>query len=137
MSTQSLDITMVSAVTPGVSARGDSSRDFAFPISSQPVAASPPLKSSGTTEAAQPAQPPSTAATNEARMKSVVEELNKLSSNMHTDLKFSVEEDLGVIVVAVIDARDGKVLRQMPSEEALRIARDIESYRSGLIEAVA
>lgn len=70
-------------------------------------------------------------------MKRVVEELNQLFSNLHTDLRFSIEKDLGVIVVAVVDSRDGKVLRQIPSEDALRIARNIEKNLSGLIAAVA
>lgn len=52
-------------------------------------------------------------------------------------LDFRVDEQSGRTIVSVIDRRDGTVLRQMPSEEALRIARNLARYESQLIEAHA
>lgn len=126
MNAQSLDIDRVLAVTPSGPARSDSSRISAFPSSSQSVVPAPQSPSTDTADI-----------TDAVKMKRVVEELNQLFSNLHTDLRFSIEKDLGVIVVAVVDSRDGKVLRQIPSEDALRIARNIEKNLSGLIAAVA
>jgi flagellar protein FlaG len=41
-----------------------------------------------------------------------------------TQLKFRVDTDVGRVVVQVLDAQSGEVLRQIPREEALRLARD-------------
>lgn len=53
------------------------------------------------------------------------------------ELNFRVDEDSGRVIVSVIDARDGTVLRQMPSEEALRIARSLARFEPHLIEVSA
>ena len=50
---------------------------------------------------------------------------------------FRVDRDLNRVVVSVIDRADGTVLRQIPSEEALRIARNLRQGHSGLIGEVA
>ena len=50
---------------------------------------------------------------------------------------FRIDEDSGRVVVSVVDRRDGTVLRQMPSEEALRIARNLARYEPHLIEVRA
>ncbi|HEX4894715.1 MAG TPA: flagellar protein FlaG [Solimonas sp.] len=52
------------------------------------------------------------------------------------DLHFRVDEDLGRIVVSIVDRRDGKVLRQLPSEEALRIAKALTEHEGHLVDAV-
>ncbi|HEY0973293.1 MAG TPA: flagellar protein FlaG [Solimonas sp.] len=55
-------------------------------------------------------------------------------------LDFRIDEDSQRLVVSVVDRGSGEVLRQIPSEEALRIARHLQGLqeRSGaLIAAVA
>lgn len=54
-----------------------------------------------------------------------------------TDLQFRVDESLGRVIVSVVDAKSGEVIRQMPSEEALRIARHLAEDRTGLLSDVA
>lgn len=41
-----------------------------------------------------------------------------------TQLKFRVDSDAGRVVVQVLDIQSGEVLRQIPREEALKLARD-------------
>ncbi len=41
-----------------------------------------------------------------------------------TQLKFRVDTDAGRVVVQVLDTQSGEVLRQIPREEALQLARD-------------
>lgn len=45
---------------------------------------------------------------------------------IHRNLEFSLDEDSGITVVKVVDARSGDVIRQIPSEVAVRLA---ESFR--------
>ena len=62
-----------------------------------------------------------------------IEELNRYVAGSRTDLRFALDHDAGQMVVSIIDAESGQVLRQMPSLEALRIARYLEHDRMGLI----
>lgn len=56
------------------------------------------------------------------------------SSNSNTNLKFRVDDASGDTVVSVVDSQSGELLRQIPSDEALRIARWIGSLRGGLLQ---
>lgn len=60
-----------------------------------------------------------------------VNSLNQYLAERRTDLNFRVDHDTGTVVVSIVDAQTGTVLRQMPSEEALRIARYIDSGHGG------
>lgn len=62
-----------------------------------------------------------------------LEELNRYVAGSRTDLRFSVDRDAGQVVVSIIDSESGQLLRQLPSAEAIRIARYIEHNRLGLI----
>lgn len=123
----SAPISDLSAVPPTSSvqvgkgtARGESSRALSFAA----PAGSRDLPAAGAPDATQ--------------LQKAVEALNRHFSEVRTDLKFTVDKALGVIVVAVVDARDGRVLRQIPSEEVLRIARVLDGRSSpSLVEAVA
>jgi flagellar protein FlaG len=120
MSTPVGDVTKVLAAATTSTKRDPVSRNL--PLAPPKTADAPPAKI---------AEPDG------AALQRAVEELNRHFAAQRTDLKFSVEKDLGVVVVAVVDAQDGTVLRQMPSAEALHIARVIRDARSNLIEAVA
>jgi flagellar protein FlaG len=50
------------------------------------------------------------------------------------NLKFSVDEKTGKAVVAVVDPTDGKVLRQMPSDEALKVAEAIGRFQGMFVD---
>jgi len=52
------------------------------------------------------------------------------------NLSFSVDTQSGLTVVSVKDAATGDVIRQMPSEEALRLARALQAQggRSSLLD---
>jgi flagellar protein FlaG len=66
-----------------------------------------------------------------------VKTLNDRYAAQRTDLKFTIDKDSGTTVVAIVDAKDGTVLRQIPSEEALRIAHTLEQNRGALIQRTA
>ena len=62
-----------------------------------------------------------------------VEELNRYVAGSRTDLRFAVDHEAGKVIVSIVDSESGQVLRQMPSVEAMRIARYLEHDRLGLI----
>lgn len=59
------------------------------------------------------------------------------AAGSRTDLQFRVDNSLGRVIVSVVDAKSGEVIRQMPSEEALRIARNLAEDGTGLLSDVA
>jgi flagellar protein FlaG len=50
------------------------------------------------------------------------------------NLKFSTDEQTGKSVVALVDPSDGKVLRQFPSEEALKVAEQIGRFQGMFVD---
>lgn len=65
-------------------------------------------------------------------LKKSVDEINRLLEN-NSQVQFSIDEDSGLSVVKVIDSETKTVLRQLPSEQSLEIAKNINSYRKGLL----
>jgi flagellar protein FlaG len=66
-----------------------------------------------------------------------VERLLAQVQNVQRDLSFSVDDSTGDLVVQVVDGESGKVVRQIPSEEILRLAERLDEMRSLLFEAKA
>lgn len=70
-------------------------------------------------------------------LESVVSDLKALTQRAQPNLDFSVDEVTGTFVVKVIDKSSGEVIRQLPTEEALRIAEQLEEMRGLLFKAEA
>ena len=52
-------------------------------------------------------------------------------------LQFSIDEDIGVAVVKVIDTESKKVIRQIPSEEVIDIAKALDKLQGLLVKQQA
>lgn len=63
--------------------------------------------------------------------------MQEATQAMRRDLNFSIDDSTGRMVVKVTDSSSGEVIRQMPSEEALRLAESLDEMRSLLFEAQA
>ena len=53
---------------------------------------------------------------------------------LNMNLKFSTDQETGKLVVSVVDPSNGEVLRQMPSEEALKVAEAIGRYQGMFVD---
>ncbi len=60
-----------------------------------------------------------------AELEQAVDTLNGYIQNVQRNLQFSIDKDSGTMVVKVIEANSEKVIRQMPTEESLRLARHL------------
>ncbi|KAF0815039.1 hypothetical protein IGB42_00116 [Andreprevotia sp. IGB-42] len=72
-------------------------------------------------------------------LEDAVKKLNdtvKVFSNSNS-LQFSIDEDTGVQLVKVIDTSTKEVVRQIPTEEALTIAKAIDQFKGMLIKEQA
>ena len=74
---------------------------------------------------------------NTDNVKKAVSEIEKFLKESQRNLKFSTDEESGQIVVRVIASDTGELIRQLPSEEALRIAHSLNDVKSVLFDAKA
>ena len=85
-------------------------------------------------------QMPSDQAEERASMQQVESAVSKISDfvqNFQRDLQFSVDKDSDRLVVKVVDSETQEVIRQIPSEEMLRIARSLDSSESLILREQA
>lgn len=66
-----------------------------------------------------------------------VKAINDAMLSSSQGLEFSIDDDTKGIVVKVIDVNTREVVRQMPSEEALAIAKSIDKMQGLLIRQTA
>lgn len=66
-------------------------------------------------------------------VENAVKTLNKFTEIVAQDIKFSMDEESGKIIVKVVDTKTQEILRQFPSVEALSIARSIDKMQGLLI----
>lgn len=83
----------------------------------------------GSDSAAKQEKPPS-----ESELHDSVKKLNEALKHYNNNLEFTVDEDTRDTVVKVVDSETKKVVRQIPSEEALRIAKAIEDFKGLLLK---
>ena len=70
---------------------------------------------------------------NKAAVQDAVKAANETVRQVATNLKFETDESTGQTVVRVIDSETQKVLRQMPSEEMLSLAKAMDRMRGLMI----
>ncbi|WP_181297410.1 flagellar protein FlaG [Pseudomonas sp. Q2-TVG4-2] len=76
-------------------------------------------------------------ATNRSKLNDVIADLHTRMQYAQRDLSFSVDDSTGDVVVKVIDGESGKVVRQIPSEEILRLSERLDDIRSLLFDTTA
>lgn len=62
----------------------------------------------------------------EQQVDEAVSKLNDYIQNQQRNLRFSVDDDSGETVVTVLDGRSEEVIRQIPDETVLRLARKLD-----------
>ena len=88
------------------------------------------------TDAAQAAERQTVAAKSvEVRkIESVTQQIDSYLRSMNRSLQFQLDEGTGQMVVTLRDAETGEVIRQVPGEDALRIAQRIEQGLSMMLD---
>ena len=74
---------------------------------------------------------------NPDKLVQVAAELSDMMSMMRKGLAFKVDENSGQAVVTVLDRDTGDVIRQMPSEEALKLAEKLSEVTGLLMKTEA
>jgi flagellar protein FlaG len=71
------------------------------------------------------------------QVKQAVEHVNKVVQTLSNDLKFTLDEDTGMRVVKVVDVKSQDVIRQIPSEEVVAIAKALDTLQGLIIRQKA
>jgi len=90
--------------------------------------ASTEIKPSNVSQAAAPSQ---------EVVAKTAQQLETFVASMGRDLSFSVDSTTGYHVVRVTNPQTGEVVRQLPSEELLKIAETMQQTGSGLVNQKA
>lgn len=74
------------------------------------------------------------AAQQKAQLKQATQQINEFLESHSIELNFTVDPDLSQIVVKVREKHTGKLIRQIPSEEALRLSKTMEALQGMIIK---
>jgi len=85
------------------------------------------------TQKAKPASVDANQQPSAEQLKSAVSDMNKAMRQSNRSLEFSVDGGTNKPVVKLVDSDTGELIRQIPSEDTLAIARSIDKFQHGLI----
>ncbi len=68
------------------------------------------------------------AAKDRQQVEEAANKVNEYAKQQQREVRFSVDQDLGRPVVKVVDSSRDVVVRQIPSEVVIRLARNLEEY---------
>lgn len=71
------------------------------------------------------------------QMEDALSTIQQFAQSVRRNLEFQLDESSGRVVVKVTDGESGDVVRQIPSEDALRLAESLDEVRSLLFKAEA
>lgn len=102
-------------------------------IAMKPVAA-PVVHETAPVAVAAPAPVPSPTSED---VTAAVQEIQEFVDNVTTNLQFAVDDRTGKIVVSVVDAETKQVVRQIPSEDVMKLARTLDRMQGLLFSGKA
>lgn len=65
----------------------------------------------------------------EEQIKQAVQKIQETTDKLTQNLHFSIDEETGKTVIKVIDVHTDEVIRQIPSKEAIEIARTLDKVQ--------
>lgn len=71
------------------------------------------------------------------KIESVTKQIDSFLRSIGRSINFRVDPGSGEMVVSVIDANTGEIIRQVPGEEALKLAQSIEARMSVMVDETA
>src|SRR3982751_3886299 len=67
------------------------------------------------------------------QLEAAVKEVNASLESRSVGLRFDIDKELGRVIVKVVDRESGDVIRQIPTEEVVRIAKVLQGKAPGLL----
>ena len=73
----------------------------------------------------------------QAELSQAVKQINDFVQDIQRDLEFSVDDDTGRTVIRVFDSKTDELIRQIPNEEVLELAKNLKETNGLLFNAKA
>ena len=106
---------------------------FSANAAPQPVrSAAPALSTNPVTPTSEPV-----ATANRDQVSNAVEKINQTIQSASQGVVFNLNNDFNRLIVTVVDQETNEVIRQIPSEEVLEIARSLDKLQGLLIKQTA
>lgn len=67
----------------------------------------------------------------------ITEHLNELMQNLNLRINFEVSSNTGQVVIKVTDSKTNEIIRQMPSEEAMRLQKVVDKLQGVILSTQA
>ena len=115
------------------SAQGNS--NTVFPASGS--GSSAPTSDTVTSQSVSSASDAAKAQSDPKELKSAVDKVKQFVSSATNELQFTVDRDLGVTVVKVIDSSTNKTVTQIPSEDMIDLAKALDKLQGLLVKQKA
>jgi len=84
-----------------------------------------------------PRQQPAARPVTIPKIESVTRQIDSFLRSINKSVQFHVDQATGEMIVTIRDDETGEVIRQVPGEDALRIAQRIEDQLSALLDEKA
>ena len=68
------------------------------------------------------------------QLKKVTEEFNKMSGSLNLDVKFAYNDKIDQLYLNVIDKDTGRIIRKLPTEEAMKIKESMKDLVGTLFD---
>ena len=68
------------------------------------------------------------------QLKKVTEEFNKMSGSLNLDVKFAYNDKIDQLYLNVIDKDTGRIIRKLPTEEAMKISESMKDLVGTLFD---
>ena len=105
----------------------------AYPAAVGPSSSMPaPVATPSTDDSALSGKPPE-----RVEVEKAVNDLREFAQSTQRQLDYSIDDTTGIMVVKVIATQSGEVIRQLPSEVALKLAQNLADPNSLLFNASA
>ena len=105
-------------------------------VAGDTVAVQPQARAATTVDTATAVEKAAPVPTQE-QVKAAVDNINKSLQTLNQDVEFSVDHDSNRTIVKVVDQKTKEVIRQIPTPEALEIAKALDTVRGLLIKQTA
>jgi flagellar protein FlaG len=107
------------------------------PAQGEAPKAAAPARAAAPVEATQQASLPPEQPTREQVQKAVEDVRKSISQTASNNLRFSVDDDTGQTIVRVTDVQTGELIRQIPSEEMVALAKALDRMQGALLRQQA
>lgn len=84
-----------------------------------------------------PSEPKDVKPVGQAELDQAVKQINDFVQDIQRNIEFSVDDDTGRTVIKVFDSSSEELIRQIPNEEVLELARNLKNNNGLLFNAKA